>query len=83
MTDIIVIGILCVIAILIIRRLIINYKKFGSCAACEEAQLGHCDHVGHKELDARRVELDKFKLNEVQKAILAKHAREKTENCKK
>jgi len=80
MADIIVIAILLIITAFIIRRIYLNYKKYGPCGGCEEAQLGHCDHVGHKELDARRVELDKFKLNEAQKAILSKHAREKHSN---
>ena len=78
MADFIVIGILILITVLIVRNLYINYKKYGSCATCTEARLGHCDHVGHKELDARRTELSKHKLNEVQKAILAKHARNVT-----
>ncbi|ETP73564.1 hypothetical protein UYO_0504 [Lachnospiraceae bacterium JC7] len=77
MADFIVIGILVSITALIVRSLYINYKKYGSCATCTEARLGHCDHVGHKELDERRAELSRYKLNEVQKAILAKHARKK------
>jgi hypothetical protein len=77
MADYIVIAILLLITVLVIRKLYKDYKKYGTCAGCAEAQLGHCDHVGHKELDERRAELDRLKLNEVQKAILAKHARNK------
>ena len=80
MADFIVITILVIVAIIIIRKLYKDYKKYGSCAGCAEAQLGHCNHVGHKELDERRAELDRMKLNEVQKAILAKNARKKCKN---
>ncbi|SFG14118.1 FeoB-associated Cys-rich membrane protein [Oribacterium sp. WCC10] len=80
MADFIIITILIVVALLIIRKLYRDYKKYGTCAGCAEAQLGHCNHVGHKELDERRAELDRIKLNEVQKAILAKHARNKCKN---
>ncbi|MBO6309664.1 MAG: FeoB-associated Cys-rich membrane protein [Oribacterium sp.] len=77
MADFIVIAILVLVTVFVIRKLYKDYKKYGTCAGCSEAQLGHCDHVGHKELDERRAELDRLKLNEVQKAILAKHARNK------
>lgn len=80
MADFIVITILIIVALLIIRKLYRDYKKYGTCAGCAEAQLGHCNHVGHKELDERRAELDRMKLNEVQKAILSKHARKKCGN---
>ena len=75
MADFIVIAILVLITVFVVRKLLKDYRKYGTCAGCAEAQLGHCDHVGHKELDERRAELDRLKLNEVQKAILAKHAR--------
>jgi len=77
MADLVVISILVLITFFVVRKLYKDYRKFGTCAGCSEAQLGHCDHVGHKELDERRAELDRLKLNEVQKAILAKHVRNK------
>ncbi len=80
MADFIVISILIIVAVLVIRKLYKDYKKYGTCAGCAEAQLGHCNHVGHKELDDRRAELDRMKLNEVQKAILARKSREKLQN---
>lgn len=80
MADFIVMAILIIVAVLVIRKLYKDYKKYGTCAGCAEAQLGHCDHVGHKELDERRAELERLKLNEVQKAILARKSREKLKN---
>ncbi len=80
MADFIVMAILIIAAVLVIRKLYKDYKKYGTCAGCAEAQLGHCDHVGHKELDERRAELERLKLNEVQKAILARKSREKLKN---
>lgn len=80
MADFIVMAILIIVAVLVIRKLYKDYRKYGTCAGCAEAQLGHCDHVGHKELDERRAELERLKLNEVQKAILARKSREKLKN---
>lgn len=69
MGNLIVGGALLVIVLLILRSLHRSVEKHGSCAFCSYAQQG-CDHVGHHELDLQEAE---SKLNDTQKAILARH----------
>lgn len=69
MGDLIVGGLIALMVILILRTLHKEVAKSGACAFCSYAKSG-CDHVGHHELDLQKAE---SKLNDTQKAILARH----------
>ena len=69
MGDLIVGGLIALMVILILRSLHKAVSKSGACAFCSYAKHG-CDHVGHHELDLEQAE---SRLNDTQKAILARH----------
>ncbi|MDD6283492.1 MAG: FeoB-associated Cys-rich membrane protein [Oribacterium sp.] len=72
MGDLIIGILLVVLVIAILHNMKKNHDKYGACAYCSYARSGHCDHVGHKELDLAASEK---KLNKTQMEILARHKR--------